>query len=260
MPVSTVTFKELYDDRCQNNKPFYWKPQSMRATPLEFQGDYGIEETVKRLIAAGLALEMPVGEFISAATKKDLPIPSDARDLLISNIGDEGVHFRAFKEAAKAYPVSDALMQEAEAVTKAWQEAPGHEIEKAEILEAGIFLCTLSVFRVVGGESLTTLSIQISKDEARHVATNRGVLPYLGIDPTKPRPELDKLRVETMNWLLEPLKVPANQYGFYRDMDFEFLKEQSDLLLSTGRSTDLEELTEGANYSPPFESRNAALY
>jgi hypothetical protein len=245
-----LTYQALYDARCRYGKPHYWKPQDLPLTPLEFESG-GIPAVIERCLALALCLEIPVGTWIAEATRQELPVDELTLRLLRSNIGDENVHLHAFKRAVEVYPVSDSVLADAEAIAQEWITAPGHPIEKAALTEVGVFVpATLAVLRIFGGQSLSSLAASISKDEQRHVSTNRGVLKDLGYDPFAPSLSLDVFRYHTLAWMLDGLNVPEMA------LDKDFFIECSTELVKHGYSRELDQLTAGADYVPPFEKEN----
>lgn len=257
--MTTFTYQSLYESRCRYGKPFYWKPQVLKKEAFDFDTD-GVPECLERILAMALHLEIPVGSWVANANKQDLPISDVAHKLLRSNIGDENVHFYQFKHAVNAYGVSDQVMAEAEEIGKMWEQNESHPLEKAQLAETGVFLTSLSLMRIAGGNSLCTVAMLVSQDETRHVATNRGILKDIGIDPSAPNQPLENLRNTTLDWLLEGLNLSGEYLGFDFNLDREFFKEQATSLVTTGRSEVLEELTDGSSYTPPFESANRYLY
>lgn len=257
-----ITFDSLFESRCnESGKPEYWKPNIPQKTPFQWN-DYGIPEVVEKVLALQLVLELPVGKFVSEASPSELPISTVAKKLLLSNIGDENVHYHAFKYAADVYPVSKSTLSEAQAIAQLWIKSPGHPIEKPTLLECGVFTPALAFLQICGGQSLQTLAALVARDEQRHVATNRGVMRKLGMQPGSPSPHLDVYRYHTLEWLFDGLAVPKtvkNSYWFFkRDFDKDFLILESTNLVRQGFSFGLNQLLMGASiYVPPFEKENA---
>lgn len=260
--IAKITFDSLLQSRCNaDGKPVYWKPKKPKYTGFQWN-DYGIPEVVEKVLALQLVLELPVGKFVSDASGSELPVSQVAKKLLLSNIGDENVHYHAFKYVADVYPVSKSTSCEAEAIAESWIKAPGHPIEKPTLLECGVFTPALAFLQICGGQSLQTIAAQVARDEQRHVATNRGVMRKLGMQPGSPSPHLDIYRYHTLEWLFDGLSVPStvkNSYWFFeRDFDKDFLIEESTNLVRQGFSFGLNQLLMGASiYVPPFEKENA---
>lgn len=230
-----------------------WKPTYLTPTPYDIE-DGGVPVVIERILALALHLEIPVGNWITAATRRDLPVSDSALKLLRSNIGDENLHNIAFKRAIAAYPVSGSVMKDAESIAQEWIISPAHPLEKAALLECGVFMMSLAVMNICGGRSLFNLANNISRDEQRHIVTNRSVLREIGVDPQQPTPHLDVFRYHTLDWMFDSLNIPELV------IDKDWFIQQSTRLVCTGRSPELSELTGGANYTPPFEVSNKALY
>ena len=160
----------------------------------------GAEETLRRALAMR-HMEMPVGDFIKAAIKHE--IPETARELLVSNIRDEERHDLALGYIAEAHGVDEKAEQEAIRIRDAWISHPDHTILKAMVAERAIFFVLLPFFRFNGDAGMRTVSADISRDEQVHVAANSLVCRELGLTVS---PSLDKLRIATINWVMSPLK------------------------------------------------------
>jgi|SanBayMetagenome_1026888.scaffolds.fasta_scaffold00372_6 hypothetical protein len=252
--MTKLTYRSLLESRNNYNSRngkctgFEWTASKMPKTPL-VQMSQGVPETVSKVIALALTLELNVGEWIADATKKELPVTEDAYKLLLSNIGDETLHYRAFQYAAEDYLLED--YKDTQAIFAEWNTDDYHPIMKAAYAEMGVFLVSLSILRLFGGESLSMLAGNVSRDEMRHVATNRGVLANIGHD-FKQVGAIDKLVEKTLDWMMSDLKVPG--------LDKDFFMTQSKLLISDGYAPELEELTNVADDYSFFESPNALLY
>jgi len=232
-----------------------WKPFPMKNEVLRFEGE-NLTDAIHKSIALGLVLELPVAEWVSDARKKmvDVEVPKIGITSLMKNIKDEGVHFQGFQYAAEAYPESKNFMEEANTIYKAWDSLDIHPLWIAAMAETGIFLASLAVLRLCGGNGLSDLAGDISKDEYRHVACNRAVLKILGYDLHNPPAALDAVREETIDWIFQGFEVPA------LDIDKQFMIDQSDELVYTGRAPELSELTAHSEYTPPFERSNSRMY
>lgn len=260
--MPTITFSNLLQNRCnsETGKPEYWKPTKPKHAPFQWDG-YGIPEVVERVLALQMALELPVGKFVSEASKTELPVSATIKKLLLSNVGDENVHERAFRYASEVYPISKKIFFEAEAIAQVWIGAAGHPIEKPTLLECGVFTPALAFLQVCGGQALQGVAAQVAKDEQRHVATNRGAMRKLGMDPGNPAPYLEVCCRETLDWLFDGLSVPTSAKGpwfFEVNFDKDFLIEESANLVRYALSPGLNQLLTGASiYVPPFEKENA---
>lgn len=252
--MTKLTYRSLLESRNNYNPRngkctgFEWTAAKMPKTPL-VQMTQGVPETVSKVIALALALELPVGEWIADASKKDLPISKDAYKLLLSNVGDESLHYRAFQYAAQDYLLED--YKDTAAIFAEWNTDDYHPILKAGYAEMGVFLVSLSILRLFGGESLSMLAGNVSRDEMRHVATNRGVLADIGHD-FKQVAAIDRVVEKTLDWMMSDLKVPG--------LDKDFFMQQSKLLISDGYAPELEELTNVADDVSNFEHSNGLLY
>lgn len=230
-----------------------WEPYPLAYVPFEtYEGN--IPAVLERCIALGLYLELPVAEWVGEATKKELPISRAARTTLGRNIADEAVHYKGFKYADMTYRVPVMTLHEAEQIGSIWENHPSHPLEKACLAETGVFLASLSIMRLFGGQSLANLAGEVSRDEQRHVATNRGILLDLNINPANPEPSLKALQEDTLSWLTQGLIV--SDMG----IDSDFFASQSDQLITQGHAPELDELTDHSNYVPPFERANVRLY
>lgn len=250
-----ATYEKLLTSRrnYRNGKArgFEWNPTPLPYADIESQ-DNGIPQSIERVLALAMELELPVGEWVASATKKELPISDIAMELLLSNIADETVHYKAFSNAVELYPISDRTKLEASLIASQWMANLSHPIEKAMISECGVFLSSLAFLRLFGGLNLGTLAANVSRDEVRHVATNRGVIKDIGYDFLKPSHSLSNLYQDTVDWMLDKCTVPG--------LDKDFFIEQSTLLVTQGYAPELEEVTDGAQDYAPFESSNANLY
>lgn len=235
------------------NSKIKWTPQHIPRSPLEVDTPEATA-MIDRILAMGLYLEMPVGAFVGQATKRDLPIPAIALKLLLSNISDETIHFQAISKASVVYPVSEKSRLDAQAIAKEWDVASSHPLEKAALIEIGSFMVALAVLYFVGGDSLANLGFDIARDEIRHVAAHRAILRMIGLTPDNPPESIMNLRKQTVDWMIGDFTHP----DLWLNKDW-FL-EQSLLLVTTGQSKELNELTGGSLYKPPFESSNRRLY
>lgn len=207
----------------------------------------GSETTIFRALALR-QLELPVGDFILQATKKDVPAAS--LDLLRSNIVDEEKHDLALGYIAEALGTDPKAEAEAAQLTKAWIDHPDHTVLKAMVLERSIFFVLLPFFRFNGDAGLRTVSADISRDEQVHVAANSLVCKELNL---KISTSLDTLRKATIQWVMQPLIQSEDRY-----LDRQFWIDQSDSLLYSGKAEGLIE-TKRARMPAFFEHANTNL-
>lgn len=250
--MTITTFKKLEQERVK------WKPQPLLSLPFDLEESSGIEGFVSRAIALGLMLELPVGQWVNEARKllknSATVIQEDAMAILASNIKDETVHYKAFEYAEKAYPLSDKDISESASIFEAWDSHSENPLMLAALAETAIFLPSLAILRLYGGDSMSTLANDVSRDEYRHVATNRAILNIINYPLHTVSSTAKKLQEDTLAWLVGDFN--------YADLgiDFDWLSEQADSLLYTGKAEELEELTINAEYRPPFEHTNKYSY
>lgn len=169
-------------------------------------------------LARGLALrklEIPVGDFINEATKKDLPIGANGLSLLQSNIVDEERHdlqlqylFEDFEWVYTKGLTTDSLDKDN---TTAQQftdyvinDCDDHPLVKAAVLERSVFFVLLPLMRAYGSTSFRTVAADISNDEQIHVAVNTDIQHLLGATYSR---KLNKARFDMVAWMTEDLKV-----------------------------------------------------
>ena len=151
------------------NRKRKWTPvQTTAGTCKE-----GAEEAILRALALR-HMELPVGDFITNALSTE--VPSNARELLQSNVLDEENHDLALGYIANAYGVDEKAEQEALRLKAAWEAHPDHTITKALVAERAIFFVLLPFFRFNGDAGMRTVSADISRDEQIHVATNLSLI------------------------------------------------------------------------------------
>ena len=221
-----------------------WTP--VQTTPGELKK--GSEETIYRALAIR-HMELPVGEFIQEALKKE--IPEHARELLELNVKDELKHDKALGYIANALGTDPTAEAEALRLRDAWEAHPDHTITKALVAERAIFFVLLPFFRFNGDAGLRTVSADISRDEQIHVATNSLVCRELGLLPS---PSLDKLRKATINWILQPLGINTTD----KYLDKKFWLDASDNLMYQGRAPEFSD-TKAARMPSFFEHANTNL-
>jgi hypothetical protein len=226
------------------NRKRTWTPVQTTAGKLV----EGAEETIYRALAIR-HMELPVGEFIEDALASDVPVL--ARELLRSNIKDEENHDLALGYVANALGTDPKAEAEALKLREAWTSHPDHTILKALVAERAIFFVLLPFFRFNGDAGLRTVSADISRDEQVHVATNSLVASELGLTWS---PSLDKLRLATINWVLQPLG--NNTQSKY--LNKKFWLDASDRLMYEGKAPELSD-TKRARMPAFFEHANPNL-
>ena len=207
----------------------------------------GAEEAIFRALALR-HMELPVGDFINDALASD--VPSNARDVLLSNVKDEENHDLALGYIANAYGVDEQAEAEALRLKSAWEAHPDHTITKALVAERAIFFVLLPFFRFNGDAGMRTVSADISRDEQIHVAVNSLAHAELGYNIS---PSLDKLRKATINWVMQPLGEHTDKY-----LNKKFWLESSDRLMYEGKAPQLAE-TKAARMPAFFEHSNVNL-
>ena len=208
----------------------------------------GAEETISRALALR-HMELPVGDFIRDALANE--VPEVARELLESNVRDEENHDLALGYIANAYGVDEKAEAEALRLRDAWVSHPDHTITKAMVAERAIFFVLLPFFRANGDAGMRTVSADISRDEQIHVATNSIVCRQLGLSVS---PSLDKLRLATINWVMQPL----SNTNTIQKLNKKFWLESSDNLMYQGKAPELS-FTKSARMPAFFEHSNVNL-
>ena len=208
----------------------------------------GSEETILRALALR-HMELPVGDFINEALTTD--IPNSARELLLSNVRDEENHDLALGYISDAYGVDEKAEQEAIKLRDAWIAHPDHTVLKAMVAERAIFFVLLPFLRFNGDAAMRTTSADISRDEQIHVATNSLVCRELGLNIS---PSLDKLRIATINWVMQPLSNNTADEKLAK----KFWLDSSDRLMYEGKAPQLSD-TRSARMPAFFEHSNVNL-
>ncbi len=244
----------LIDKIMKAETPYIHLHQRKRTwTPVEVNAGTILdvwEEVIQRALALR-CLEIPVGDFISAAMKGDLPDVKGCKELLESNVKDEEKHDIALNYAARAHAVPDKFEREAQHICKTWLELDRHPILKAVVLERSVFFVLLPIFRFLGDTGLRTTSADISRDEQTHVAANTLVCEALGLKSDK---TINNLRRATVAWCLQSLKGEAD----HRHLSGNFWLQSSDSLYSKGRASGLIE-TRASRMPAFFETNNVNL-
>jgi hypothetical protein len=224
------------------NRKRTWTPVQTTAGKLV----EGSEETIFRALALR-HMELPVGDFIKEALNE---IPEASHQLLQSNVLDEEKHDQALGYIANAIGTNEKAEQEAKRLRDAWVAHPDHTVLKAMVAERAIFFVLLPFFRFNGDAGLRTVSADISRDEQVHVGANSLVCRELGLTVST---SLDKLRLATINWVMQPLGKSTNKY-----LDKKFWLDQSDSLMYSGKAEGLLE-TQRARMPAFFEHANPNL-
>jgi len=209
----------------------------------------GSEESLYRALALR-TLELPVKEFLQQGLEKELPDKPGVMEALMSNQQDEDKHDLGLSYIVNAHGTDAKAEKEAQAIRKAWLEAPEHPILKASILERSVFFVLLPFFRFNGDIGLRTLAADISRDEQTHVAIHGMVAHDLGLKST---PNLNRLRKATVHWVMDGLGKSENKW-----LDKDFWLHQSDSLYTRGKAEGLAE-TQRARMPAFFEASNVNL-
>lgn len=209
-----------------------WTPTCGAAMPVI----PGAEKLLGRALSLRI-LELEVAEWLDETIKKT-ELPQSAIDCLLSNINDEQRHDEVLGMAAKVYPfATDSDNSEAKLIHQRWIDHPDHPLSKAFVLENSVFFVILPLLRMFGGVGLTIISADISGDEAVHAAVHRQASVDMGYTYSA---SLDRLRRDTVAWLVEDLHIPAAG----RSGKPQRWLEVSDTLLYKGAS-DLQETLRG---------------
>ena len=226
------------------------KKRAWTPTPIT-KGDLvvGSEDTLKRCLALR-TLELPVKEMLLQGLERDLPDDPGVIPALQSNINDEEKHDQALSFVVDAHGVDDEAEREAQAIRKAWLEAPEHPILKTAILERSVFFVLLPFFRFNGSVGIRTVASDISRDEISHVASHAMVAHDLGLKSTE---NLNKLRRATVHWAMDLLGHSPNKY-----LNKDFWMRQSDSLYTQGKADGLGE-TKRSRMPSFFEASNLDL-
>ncbi|MDF5715481.1 MAG: hypothetical protein PUP93_16750 [Rhizonema sp. NSF051] len=247
----TNSIRSLYESRCRNGAPYYWQPQEITKSPFAFNGEFGIKKSLERILASSEYLEIDVAQYTGETWKKlQGEVSPICKELLHSNIADEGVHSQQISKALKTYEVDANTIAEAKSLSEQWRSLPDSAIEKATALEIGVFLAaSLPIMLRCGGHSLTWIATQISRDEQRHAATNRYITNKLYSNNFSE--QLQELVKESVTWIVGDLDI--KQWKVNKD----WFLQQSQQLMDTGIAPKLSQFTSASRYSPPFEDENS---
>lgn len=211
-----------------------WSP----TTPTKGEVVKGTETTLQRALSLRI-LEIPVGEFVQSASKRDLPLDDTGRQLLQWNIQDEWVHDRALQSLVDVmeYPQWDLQAEEFKRRVLELYQQGEHPLQLARVLETSVFFVILPMLRFFGTVGMKTVSMDISGDEQVHAATNYAICKAIGSEPSR---ALKNLRREIVAWMTEDLKgdvdLPEDKKHFGTQ---DFWLRQSDNLLNQGRAPEL---------------------
>lgn len=262
-----TSITQFYKERCYLTAdgkliPKYWHPQIIDRVPYTLHADatrvcdsnWGVHEVIQRILALGLELELPVGEFVADYLTTEER--SSLRLLLKSNVADEAHHFRGFQLAVEAYPLSEDVKVEAKVVSDRWMamKESTPSIALAAALEIGVFLPSLAALRLFGGSSLARMADGISRDEYRHAAVNRMLVDRSGYNLI----DLSQLTLSTVVWVFQGLDIPESVLGV--NVNWEFFEKASHDLIQTGSANQLDDLVNYADHLLPFEISNHKLY
>lgn len=189
---------DFYTKQLSRKRP--WTPVCGEAMPVT----QGAETLLGRALSLRI-LELEVAEWLDEALKQT-SLPQTAIDCLRSNIQDEERHDAVLGMAAAAYNLSTAQDDaEARAIHQRWLDHPDHPLTKAFVLENSVFFVILPILRIFGGVGLGIISADISGDESVHAAVHRQASVDMGYTYS---PSLDRLRRDTVGWLVEGLAIP----------------------------------------------------
>lgn len=262
----TRTLQDLYAARCTKSEtgkltPHFWQPMASPKRPLCLLADEHrqidspeAELSIKRMIALGLELEIDVGKFVLEQSRGEVPDAPFVKELLKSAVADEARHELGFRYAADSYGVADVA--EAKELRNKWVAMADkyQPLAVAGVLEQEVFLVTLGIMRLVGGAGLNDLAIRIAEDESRHVATNRAITKWLGVEFNK---DVTDLVDETLHFAIAGLDIAVTDK---LSLNYDFAVSASRELRDTGTARKLDRATRVAVHRMPFEVANKSLY
>lgn len=198
----------------------------------------GAETTLQRALSLRI-LELPVGEFVTAASKRDLPVDETGRRLLEWNIQDETVHDRALQALVDVmgYPQSLPQAEEFKKEILSIYEQGEYPLQLARVLESSVFFIILPLLRFLGNMAMKTVSADISGDETVHASAHTLISKAVGSEPSK---RLRNLRREIVAWMVEDLNGDVDLPEHHKQFgNRDFWIKQSDQLLYQGRASGL---------------------
>jgi hypothetical protein len=140
-------------------KKFPWTP----ITPVVGAVKAGAEQVLAKALALRI-LELPVGEFVNNASKREFKVPDESKSLFLSNINDELIHDQQLQLAYSEYKITSSTQQvEAYQILQQWLDLDEHPLLKAMQLERSVFFIILPLLRMFGDTSLRTISQDISR-------------------------------------------------------------------------------------------------
>lgn len=141
------------------NRKFPWTP----IVPVVSSYTENAEDLFGRCLSLRV-LEIPVGDFVTEASKKEFNVPEESLELFYSNIQDEETHDKQLNIAAEVYKVcTNKHMAEANEILQQWLDLDDHPLVKAMVLERSIFFIILPMLRMFGDTALRTISQDISR-------------------------------------------------------------------------------------------------
>lgn len=223
----------------------------------------GAEKTIQRCLALR-HLELPVGEWITAASKRETEKIGDiGMQLLASNINDELRHDEQLNYAFRSLSLAgsefrDNIEVEASGILSRWLDMANtyHPATVAFTAEAGVFIPALTMLRRIGSVALANIANDISADESLHLRTHREVGVILGGEPVNE--ELHNLRKETLDWLttdLREVEKPGkySQKRTYFRASEKLIKDgKADEIKDTSRATMISFFEVAGNHIPVY--------
>jgi len=233
----------------QINRKRAWKPVCGVKTSIT----PGAEVTVGRCLALRV-LELDVQTWVDTVRcTPELPLCAEAVRCLELASEEENNHDIVLNMAAQRFSdlISEQDQQTAYQLQTLWREHPDHPIVKAGVLESSVFFVLLPILRLLSGSAtLRVIANDISTDESRHAAQNRQMAIDLGYTWS---PSLDKLRRDTVAWMVETLDVPGHHLGNPQPW-----LQSSDTLLERMEAPLLQD-TRRPSYIAFFEQANSGL-
>lgn len=206
-------------------------------------------DTISRCLAL-TDLEPAVAEFIQLGLdRSDATKIQDLIPTLQTNITDEIKHETALTRAKQSLKNYNSEFEfTAKQLISRWRSLSDNPITIAAVLENGVFFIILPLYSLGGSASLRITSNSISQDERIHVQSHRAAAQLLKAPPSK---QLNKLRVETIDWLSDSLLCDRSHLTKDR------LLANSQRLMQNGVSDLIE--TQAASVNAPFELSNNTL-
>ena len=263
-----MSLVDLYKDRCAriNGKlrPHYWQPQVVPYTKPSLYSDennicpqeWGVGSVLSRTLAVNKFLEDDgAGYYVGAALRGSEKLPDHPviKPLLQSNIKDEKFHQKGIDNLCELYS-SQKDLEKAKTLASHWRDFIDkyHPLYPVAVLETAVFTPVLGFWRVFGGITISSAAYHISKDEQRHVQTNRSVLNHLGYDVHETPKDLLDLTKQTLEWSFENVSIPNKTTPKF-DWTIDNLFSVSKDLLEKDESPAYNETCFYADYIPHFE-------